>query len=324
MERELYVKYIVMGIAKCPIKHTLIEKLWIKYRKEGYYQRLLEKASCKEEPITVIGKHGLRVELPFDQAQIQELPKNYVETYIRKILERYGIEGCYLCRELSFLNGRFDMEKRWLLQYLMFPEGIKMFMEKVGISNKDARFVVIDGGNKKVETILQVLLEYANYLTIVTSRMEYFKNAVDIIYEETGLMIDMVSLDTQKNIYGNVVINLDKDCNRLYSNFEENAYVVDLHFTDQKLEYLANRRNDLTILYDYDISVGGQCYNQELLVEIMVRDNWKASRFVKRDECSLTASEIEFMVKDYDMQIERLKIIRKQHSFLKDIDTRNV
>ena len=187
-----------------------------------------------------------------------------------------------------------------------------MFLNEVGIPNKDARFVVIDAGNRKVETILQVILEYANYLTIVTARVDYFKNAVDVVYEETGLMIDVVSLYTQKNIYGNVVINLDKDCYRLYSNFEENAYVVDLHFTDQKLEYLTNRRNDLTILYDYDISVDSQSYNKELLAEIMVRDNWKVSRFVKRNECSLTASEIEFMVKDYNMQIEGLKTIRRQ------------
>lgn len=312
MERDLYVKYIVMGIAKCSVRHTLIEKLRIKYRKKAYYRRLLEKVPCKEERITLIGKNGLRLELPFDQVELQELPKEYVETYIHKILEQYGIEGCYLCRELSFLNGRFDMEKRWLLQYLMFPEGIKMFLNEVGIPNKDARFVVIDAGNRKVETILQVILEYANYLTIVTARVDYFKNAVDVVYEETGLMIDVVSLYTQKNIYGNVVINLDKDCYRLYSNFEENAYVVDLHFTDQKLEYLTNRRNDLTILYDYDISVDSQSYNKELLAEIMVRDNWKVSRFVKRNECSLTASEIEFMVKDYNMQIEGLKTIRRQ------------
>lgn len=311
MEQELYVKYIVMGISKCQLKHTLREKLWLKYRKEAYYQRLLERLPCKEEPITVIGRQGLRLELPFDQVVIEELPKDYVETYIRKILEQYQIEGCYLCRELSFLNSRFDMEKKWLFQYLMFPEGIKKFLEDVGIPNKDARFVVIDAGNRKVETILQIILEYANYLTIVTSRVEYFKNAVDVVYEETGLMIDVVSVYRQKNIYGNVVINLDKDCYRLYSNFEENAYVVDLHFTDKKMEYLSNRRNDLTILYDYDISVGGQSYNKELLAEIMVRDNWKVSRFVKRNECSLTASEIDFMVKDYDMQIERLKIMRR-------------
>lgn len=312
MERDLYAKYIVMGISKCQIKHTLIEKLRLKYRKQAHYQHLLEKMPYEEESITVMGRHGLRLELPFDEMEIQALPKEYVETYIRRILEHYGIEGCYLCRELNFLNGRFDMDKDWIFQYLLFPEGIKLFLQECQIKKKNARFVVVDSGNKKIETILQVLLEYANYLTIVTSRVEYFKNAVDIIYEETGLMMDVVSSFTQQNICGNVVINLDQDCYRLYSQLEENANVVDLHFTDKKLEYLTNRRNDLTILYDYDFTVGAQSYHKELVAEIIVRDNWKASRFVKKQECSLTASEIEYMVKDYDLKIQCLKILRNQ------------
>lgn len=277
--------------------------------RHSYDAGTIKRLNFKADEITLIGKKGLRITIPFPEDEVKEIPEDYLDNYIRRILDLYDIPGCYLSRELSFLNRRFDMNKKWIFEYLFFKEGITLFLDKCGIQKKSARFVVIDSGNKKVETILQIILEYTNYLTIVTNRVEHFRNAVEVVYEETGLMMEVVSTYTQKNIMGNVVINLDRDCYRIYSNFEEDAYVIDLEFTDKKLEYLANRRKDLTILYDYDFLIDGQELEKELTAEILVRDNWKLSRFVKRTEMSLTASELQSIVNYYKLQIKEMKIL---------------
>lgn len=277
--------------------------------RHSYDVGTIKRLNFKADEITLIGKKGLRITIPFPEDEVKEIPEDYLDNYIRRILDLYDIPGCYLSRELSFLNSRFDMNKKWIFEYLFFKEGITLFLDKCGIPKKSARFVVIDSGNKKVETILQTILEYTNYLTIVTNRVEHFRNAVEVVYEETGLMMEVVSTYTQKNIMGNVVINLDRDCYRIYSNFEEDAYVIDLEFTDKKLEYLANRRKDLTILYDYDFLIDGQELEKELAAEILVRDNWKLSRFVKRTEMSLTASELQSIVNYYKLQIKEMKIL---------------
>lgn len=277
--------------------------------RHSYDVGTIKRLNFKADEITLIGKKGLRITIPFPEDEVKEIPEDYLDNYIRRILDLYDIPGCYLSRELSFLNRRFDMNKKWIFEYLFFKEGITLFLDKCGIQKKSARFVVIDSGNKKVETILQTILEYTNYLTIVTNRVEHFRNAVEVVYEETGLMMEVVSAYTQKNIMGNVVINLDRDCYRIYSNFEEDAYVIDLEFTDKKLEYLANRRKDLTILYDYDFLIDGQELEKELAAEILVRDNWKLSRFVKRTEMSLTASELQSIVNYYKLQIKEMKIL---------------
>lgn len=306
---QVYPKFIVIELPKCNGKRTWIEKVFKMLSRHSYDVGTIKRLNFKADEITLIGKKGLRITIPFPEDEVKEIPEDYLDNYIRRILDLYDIPGCYLSRELSFLYSRFDMNKKWIFEYLFFKEGITLFLDKCGIPKKSARFVVIDSGNKKVETILQTILEYTNYLTIVTNRVEHFRNAVEVVYEETGLMMEVVSTYTQKNIMGNVVINLDRDCYRIYSNFEEDAYVIDLEFTDKKLEYLANRRKDLTILYDYDFLIDGQELEKELAAEILVRDNWKLSRFVKRTEMSLTASELQSIVNYYKLQIKEMKIL---------------
>ena len=143
----------------------------------------------------------------------------------------------------------------------------------------------------------------------MTDREQYFENAVDIIYEETGLMVDVISKRNKKQIHGDFIINLDHEEYRLYSGIEEHSCIMDLAFTNTKLEYLTNRKRNVHILYDYEISVDGEEIEPELLAEVMVRDNWKLSRFVKRSESVLSQDEIAFILKDYGLELEKLKVI---------------
>lgn len=306
---EQAIKFLVVGIDKCEKKIPWAYKILKFFHKNPYDIRGIQKLIYHKDEIVIMNKHGLLIELPFTQEEISTIPPEYLEAYIHKILEVYDIPNCYLRRELKRLNDRFDMNKKWIFQYLLFDKGIDLFFEKYNIQKKDAKFVIIDSGNKRVELILQVILEYANYVTIVTNRQMYFAKAVEVVYEETGLLMDVVSSYTQKNITGNVVINLDKDCYGIYNNFEENAFVIDLQFTDKKLEYLSNRRRDLTILYDYDILVDKKELEKELVAEVMVRDNWKLSRFSKRNDGALTINEIRNIVEYYKLEIKKLNTI---------------
>lgn len=306
---EEAIKYLIVGSDKWEKKISWVSKILKLFQRNPYDSSAIKKVTYHKKEIRIMDKHGLLIELPFKQEEITSANSEYLEAYIRKILEIYDVPNCYLRRELNILNDRFDMNKKWIFQYLFFEKGIGRFLEKYGVQKKDAKFVIIDSGNKRVELVLQVILEYANYLTIVTNRETYFEHAVNVVYEETGLLMEVVSGCTQKNITGNVVINLDKDCYRIYNNFEDSAFVMDLQFTDKKLEYLANRRNDLTVLYDYDILANGKEIDKELAAEIMVRDNWKLNRFSKRNDGAMTINEIRDIVDYYELEIKRINTI---------------
>lgn len=306
---EQCVKFIVIGACTHKVNQSFAMWLRNKFQPKKYIMRANKKLIYYKEDIRVMGKQGVLAELPFTEEEIKELPNDYLKDYIEKILEVYDFSTCYLRNELSFLSGPFHMEKKWMFSYLLFKEGLFLFLEQNGISKKQARFVVVDSGDKKILLILQTIIEYANYLTIVTDRKEYFSEIVDVVYEETGLMVNVESASAQKRIIGNTVINLDRGNHRLYTYFEENACVIDLEFNREKLTYLANRRKDLNILYDYEIVINGEELDKELAAEVLTRDNWKLSRFVKMDGGCLTANEIEFILEYYQIQIEKLKTV---------------
>lgn len=305
---ELYIKFIVVGLAKCERKLTLTQKILLRHRL-NHKKNLLQKPVFVEKECMVMGRHGVEVELPFSEGEILNMESDYLETYIRNILDIYDISGCYLKRELNFLNDRFELHKKWIFSYLLFGRGLDLFLKQHKVSKKDARFVIIDDESQKIELILQVILEYANYLTIITERSHYFQKAVDVVYDEVGLMMDVVSSADKKKITGNVIIHLDRNNYQVYSLLEEGAFVVDLAFSNRKLEYLSNRKKNLEILFDYEITAGGETLEPELIAEVMVRDNWKVSRFVKRNGTILSPDEIACLLEEYDIEIVKLKTI---------------
>jgi len=311
MEKIVYARYIVIDVLKCDRKRTFLEKIRFKYRKEVYYKILLEKLLYTADEILLMGKSGLFIELPFTSQELEKLPKAYIEQYIQNILHVYDFTECYLCESLKAFRQTFGGEKKWLLSYLLFEKGVITFLDYCKIPKKNARFVVIDSGDKKVELILESLLCFANYLTIVTNRMEHFLHAVDVVYQENGLMIDLVSSYQEVHRKENVVINLDRENYRLYSKFEENTCVIDLEFTDTKHEYIENRRKKLTILYDYEILVGGIELDKELAAQIIGSDNWKVGRFLHGLAVDLSAEELKDVAAGYEIEFKKLNILQQ-------------
>ncbi len=306
---EQAVRFVVVGTQKKEMPKSWISKIFRAIVLKSDKIHLQKVLKFQKEDIYLLGKRGILVELPFEEEEVNSMPVQYLEDYIKKIIENYNVSCCYLRKELSFLKERFQANKKWIFRYLLFQEGISQFLEASGIEKKDARFVIIDSGDKKMEMILEVILEYANYLTIVTNRGEYFQNAVDIIYEELGLVVQIQLKQMQKNIDGNVVINLDRDYYQIYNNFQKDACVVDLEFTDKKLEYLFNRRKDIKILYDYDIIADNTKLDPDLVAEIIIEDNWRLNRFVNGRESVISVNELKSINHCYHIEIEKMRCL---------------
>lgn len=306
---ELYVKFIIMKLTVYERERTVWDRIWINFNKSKYYEKLYKRLPYKETGIYVMGIYGVEVELPFSGYEIADMEDGYLEQYIRKILDIYDIPECYLKRELGCMKGRFGREKKWIFSYLFFQQGMELFMKKYGISKREAKVVIIDSGDKKIEMILEPILQYANYLTIMTERKDYFEKAVNIIYEEIGLMIDVVSSKDKGKITGNFIVNLNRESYQLYADISDNSYIMDLAFTNEKLEYLSNRKKGIELLYGYEILAGNTSLDQELMAEVLVRDNWKLSRFAKRKESILSLEEVETILCNYQLKIDALKTL---------------
>ena len=123
-------------------------------------------------------------------------------------------------------------------------------------------------------------------------------------------MMDLASSYSKIHRSGNVVINLNRENYRLYSQMEENTYVVDLEFTETKHGYIESRRKKFTVLYDYDILVGGQELDKELVAEIIGLNNWKVGRFLNGLETNVSTEELGNIVREYEIEIKEMKMLK--------------
>ena len=110
---ELYVKFIIVSLASCERKRTVLEGLFIKYWKVKYYKRILQKLVYEEKKVFIVGRYGLEIKLPFTDQDVMDMELSYLELYIRKILDIYDVPECYLCQELNCIQGKFGQQKKF-------------------------------------------------------------------------------------------------------------------------------------------------------------------------------------------------------------------
>ena len=65
--------------------------------------------------------------------------------------------------------------------------------------------VLIDGGDERTDYFLYEFLEELNFLTIVTERKEYFTCLQERVFEQLGLLLELVRPWEAKNLQGNLV-----------------------------------------------------------------------------------------------------------------------
>lgn len=315
MKETVRPEFLIICLTPCSRKKIL--HVWKKkIFRERYFNKLYKKLPHKQKIIEVMHVCGLQIELPFIQEQMEEIDQDFLECYIKKVMDEYEFSSCYLERDLYFMRNRIQSPKSWIFKYMLFPEGMKKFFHTYGISQKEARYVVVDGGNQKIEMVLQCLIPNANYMTVVTKRPEFFQNAVEEVFDETGLLIQVLTDMLTETIHGNVVVFLGGSPVSLYSRLEAGAYVIDLGFTDQKLEYILSRRKDLTIFYDFEIDFQGESVEKELAAEVITRDSWKLKRFLEKREVSLEPDEMNELAGQYQISVKTLKIIQPYKSIL--------
>lgn len=315
MKETARPEFLMIRLTPCSRKKIL--HVWKKKSfSERYFNKMYKKLSCKEKIIEVMHVCGLQIELPFIREQMAEISHDFLERYIKKVMEQYDFTSCYLDRDLYFMRSRIRTSKAWIFKYMLFPEGVRRLFDTYAIPEKEARYVLVDGGNQKIEMVLQCLIPEANYMTIVTRRPEFFQNAVDEVFSETGLLIQVLTHPITETIHGNVVVFLGGSPVSLYSRLEPGAYVIDLGLTDQKLEYILSRRKDLTILYDFEIDFQGEIVEKELAAEVITRDSWKLKQFMEKEGISLAPDELNQLSKEYQMSVKSLKIIQPYKSIL--------
>ncbi|SFR57887.1 hypothetical protein [Anaeromicropila populeti] len=300
-----------------PIKNkqsTAFTQYYKKHFKKKYYNGLYYKFPVRVQAITQYHMDGTVIQLPFTAEELEELEKEYIDKFMKKLWERFDIGSCYIEKDLRGVLKDYYEDKSWFFQYMLFKPCLLKIIEHYNIDLKETKVVIVDSNNKKIEFVLQYLVPELNYLTIVTDREEYFQDAIEIIYHTTGLLVELCQYPVQEPLSSTLVIFLDSGQYKLYSMFPENSFVMDLAFHPIKRDYLANRRKDLVIAYDLEIEFQGEQADKELVMEILTKDCWKINRFINKENSSITPGEMEELFKHYKIRVKTLKVLQKDKS----------
>jgi hypothetical protein len=180
---------------------------------------------------------------------------------------------------------------------------MKMILIEHNISYKHLKLVIIDSEDYKMEYLLELFVKDLNFLTIVTNRVEYFEEIQQMIYDTTGLVIDVVSNPVKDPIDGDIIIDASQKINKNYNYFNKNAVVIDLEANKEKLQYLYSRRKDLKVIYDIVLSVQGTIVNNEMFFIFMKAKSVVFCNFVRRNSRNYGVIDLINESMNYDIKL---------------------
>lgn len=302
MYYEIYMISLATKDSDIPI-NNFIRKL----PNRLYKKYLMKKQPVEIKDINFIGEEGKNLILPFTNTSIQEQDKEYVEKFISKLLLKYEIKNVYSSHYLKKYIQQEKVSYQSLLKYIMLDQIIVKVLKDHNTTWKNTKLVIIDSEDGKMDYLLELFVENLNYLTIITKREEYFKEIKEIIYLNTGLVIEIIDNPTKESINGNIIIDANKDICKNYSYFEKDAILIDLESNNTKMQYAYSRRKDIQIVYDVILTAREEEIENDLLGYILCSRSFICSNFVRNIERSYKVKDFFDVRKLYNIKLKELK-----------------
>ncbi|ROR28654.1 hypothetical protein EDD66_104241 [Mobilisporobacter senegalensis] len=291
---------------------TMEEKEENKFRKRKkylprkiylFYLKRYVKTIYKES--VYLGEKGDTIMLPFTNKEFDELDEEYKTDYIDKIIKENKIEYLYtepnLTRFIRKIDESLIKQYRTIIMYIMIIPIMERTLKIHSIDMKDMRLKIIDSGDCKIDYILELLVNDLNHLTIITPRPEYFNEFVDIIYDNTGLVIEITSEYLDNDNTNDVIIDLSKERSRYQGNI-----VIDLESDIIKRQYQYLRNKNTCIIHDVIISSGNQVINNELLGFYLLRNRSFLGEFIEGKNNGSLRYSLDEISKELNLNLREL------------------
>lgn len=137
------------------------------------------------------------------------------------------------------------------LPYIFLKECYRYLCKTAGITKKQVRMVLIDGGDARIDYVLYEFLEELNYLTIITERPAYFESLQERAFQKLGLLIDLVLPWEEKQVQGNLLWDFTDHLQKMHCYPEEAVCFVPHKKEWENTKFLKEYQNRIVV------SVGG-------------------------------------------------------------------
>lgn len=159
------------------------------------------------------------------------------------------------------------------LPYIYMKE-IFDYLRRYGeIPRKQISVVLIDDEDARIDYFLYEFLEDLNYLTIVTSRKEYFVSLQERAFQELGLLIDLVQPWEEKNLRGNLVWDFS-DLLQRADCYPEGSICFMPHKKEWKIRELLQCCDKMTAVSIDTVEVNGERITPSMAEALLVPANF--------------------------------------------------
>ena len=143
--------------------------------------------------INILESEGFEVTVPFTKELVEELYLK-AENLLRRTIDDFYIKDVGIAvipDSMPYVEGIRKSFGRAIMCFYI-NDIIKVLLEKQNKDLKDAKILVIDGGNFITNMIINELYENVNYLTFYTSDINNFEEKAEYILSESGLIVFFV------------------------------------------------------------------------------------------------------------------------------------
>lgn len=217
---------------------------------------------------------GTEITLPFSKDEALLYGEAFVKEYCKRVLFDYKSISV-ICPEIDEL---FQGENQTTYNPYMILFIMEELVERIralrGISRKKLKILIIDGGNAFTDYIIDVLYTNLNFLKVSTLRPEYFEKQLEQIYEETGLVAELIQSPLKQADDSHIIINLQCKVNKDYNFFDSHASVIDLVREKKVIQCIKERRSSLQYYDDVKMTQRGKPLDLQLFYFILKKKGY--------------------------------------------------
>lgn len=244
---------------------------------------------------------GLELLFPFPKDDIKKYTENQFNCLVEEAIEKYNIS-----KNTALLDGTKKEINISTLYFLFIKQILEATLIQKRIERRRARVLVIDSEDYKCEYIIKRIFDNLNFMTIATSEPDKYKELVNNIYTETGLIVPVVSDKIREKVDANIIINLQGNKNKNYNYFEDNAVVIDLVSERKWLNRIAGIKRNLSFFLGGQWKISDTYIDEQLLLEILL-DNFNIARINNNSYEQIYISAFDKIIDNFELLIDNMK-----------------
>ena len=293
MEHEFIMLDISSGEREVDIPKRI--KILPKVFRENY---IFKKLPVKKEEIQIMGAKGIKYVLPYTREDILNLYDDTIMLVLKRVIMRENIRNAIadFCLE-PYLDSDVRIDGK-CIPYLICDKMLLELANKKEIELKEAKLCVIDSNDTITNFIISQVSSMVNYCTIITERPDEFQTLSDHIFDETGLMLDVITPDNLEPIQADIIFDLSYDTNS-FRFYPKGSIIFDFTGNLDKSRKVIVKKKDTIIYNTVDVMTKGVVMEHKILQAIICKDTF--------EECKYRMDECYFQAKDFYLQIKNLK-----------------